>query len=97
GNNTIGRADTNRIAIDFGDESISKEEQAYIRYDNEDRSFLLVPNLTKTNVIAHNETRPAQPVPLNAMDLITMGRTQLVFVPFCGPDFDWGELSELNR
>lgn len=97
GNNTIGRADTNRIAIDFGDESISKEEQAYIRYDNEDRSFLLVPNLTKTNVIAHNETRPAQPVPLSAMDLITMGRTQLVFVPFCGPDFDWGELSELNR
>ena len=32
---------------------------------------------------------------LAAMDLITMGRTQLVFVPFCGHDFDWAELSEM--
>ena len=27
------------------------------------------------------------------MDVITMGRTQLVFVPFCGSEFDWAELS----
>jgi hypothetical protein len=25
-----------------------------------------------------------------------MGRTQLVFVPFCGPEFDWAALSEQN-
>ena len=31
------------------------------------------------------------------MDVITMGRTQLVFVPFCGPDFDWSALSEPNK
>lgn len=97
GNNAIGRASSNRIPIDFGDESISGEEQAYLRYDSTDRSFLLVPNLSKTNVVSVNNDRPAQPVRLSAMDLITMGRTQLVFVPFCGPDFDWGELSELNK
>jgi hypothetical protein len=28
------------------------------------------------------------------MDVITVGRTQLVFVPFCGPEFDWSELTE---
>ncbi|MEM1306518.1 MAG: FHA domain-containing protein, partial [Pseudomonadota bacterium] len=97
GNNSIGRGPSNRIPVDFGDESISNEEQAYVRYDSTDRSFLLVPNLSKTNVVSVNNDRPAQPVPLNAMDLITMGRTQLVFVPFCGPEFDWGELSELNK
>lgn len=97
GNNTIGRSSSNRIPIDFGDESISNSEQAYLRYDSTDRSFLLVPNLTKTNVVSVNNDRPAQPVRLTAMDLITMGRTQLVFVPFCGSEFDWGELSELNR
>ncbi|MEO1695315.1 MAG: FHA domain-containing protein [Pseudomonadota bacterium] len=96
GNNTIGRGPANRIPIDFGDDSISTDEQAYLRYDPTDRSFLLVPNMSKTNVITHNESRPAQPVPLAAMDLITMGRTQLVFVPFCGADFDWAELSELG-
>lgn len=96
GNNTVGRGTNNRIPLDFGDDSISSEEQAYVRYDPTDRSFLLVPNMSKTNVITHNESRPAQPVPLNAMDLITMGRTQLVFVPFCGADFDWAELSGLS-
>ena len=94
GNNTIGRAKSQRIAIDFGDETISGEEQAYIRYDSVDRKFLLVPNLAKTNIVAINDRKPTGAVELAAMDLITMGRTQLVFVPFCGQDFDWAELSE---
>jgi hypothetical protein len=97
GNNTLGRATSNRIAIDFGDDAISSEEQAYIRYDSSDRSFLFVPNLSKTNVVSLNEKRPAAAVELAQMDVITMGRTQLVFVPFCGPDFDWSALSEPNK
>ncbi len=94
GNNTIGRAKTQRIPIDFGDETISSEEQAYLRYDSIDRKFLLVPNLAKTNIVAVNDKKPTSAVDLVAMDLITMGRTQLVFVPFCGPEFDWSELTE---
>jgi len=96
GNNTVGRATSNRIPIDFGDDAISGEEQAYVRYDSADRSFLLVPNLSKTNVVSVNEKRPTSATPLRAMDVIAMGRTQLVFVPFCGPEFDWGELSGLK-
>lgn len=96
GNNTIGRAATQRIPIDFGDDSISSEEQAYIRYDSADRKFLLVPNLAKTNIVAVNERKPTGAVELAAMDLIAMGRTQLVFVPFCGNDFDWAELSDMK-
>ena len=88
GNNAIGRAKTQRIPIDFGDETISNEEQAFIRYDSVDRTFLLVPNLAKTNIVAVNDRKPTGAVELAAMDLITMGRTQLAFVPFCGHDFD---------
>jgi hypothetical protein len=94
GNNTVGRARTQRIAIDFGDETISGEEQAYIRYDSADRSFLFVPNLAKTNVVSINNRKPTAAVALQAMDVITMGRTQLAFVPFCGSDFDWSELAD---
>jgi hypothetical protein len=94
GNNTLGRSSTQRIPIDFGDDSISSEEQAYIRYDSTDRSFLFVPNLAKTNVVSINDKRPAGAVELSQMDVITVGRTQLVFVPFCGPEFDWSELTE---
>jgi hypothetical protein len=97
GNNAIGRGATQRIAIDFGDDAISAEEQAYIRYDSTDRSFLFVPNLAKTNIVAVNNKRPTGAVKLEAMDMITMGRTQLAFVPFCGEEFDWSELAELQE
>jgi hypothetical protein len=94
GNNSIGRGRNQRIAIDFGDDSISSEEQAFIRYDSSDRSFLFVPNLSKTNVVSINDKKPTGAVALSGMDVITMGRTQLAFVPFCGDDFDWSELQD---
>jgi FHA domain-containing protein len=96
GNNAIGRAPRQRIPLDFGDESISSEEQAYIRYDSSERSFLFVPNLAKTNVVSVNDARPTAAVELQHMDVITIGRTQLVFVPFCGAEFDWSDIAE-NR
>lgn len=94
GNNTVGRSAANRIPLDFGDETISAEAQAYIRYDSTDRSFLFVPNLAKTNVVSVNEKRPAGAVELKAMDIVTFGRTQVAFLPFCGPEFDWSEISD---
>ena len=94
GNNTIGRSSANRISLDFGDDAISGEEQAYIRYDSAERSFLFVPNLAKTNIVSVNDKRPAGAVALTQMDVITMGRTQVVFVPFCGPEFDWSAIAE---
>jgi len=97
GNNAIGRGGSQRIPLDFGDTSISSEEQAYIRYDSVDRSFLLVPNLAKTNVVAVNSKRPTGAVKLERMDVISMGRTQLAFVPFCGEEFDWSELADLKE
>lgn len=97
GNNGIGRGKNQRIPIDFGDDTISAEEQAYIRYDSMDRSFLFVPNLSKTNIVAVNDKKPTGAVKLELMDVITMGRTQLAFVPFCGEEFDWSELSDLKE
>ncbi len=94
GNNTIGRSRANRIPLDFGDDSISAEAQAYVRYDSTDRSFLFVPNLAKTNVVSVNDKRPTGAVELKPMDVLTLGRTQVAFLPFCGPDFDWSELTE---
>jgi hypothetical protein len=96
GNNTVGRSRSQRIPIDFGDEAISNEEQAYIRYDSVDRKFMLVPNMAKMNIVAVNDKKPTTAVELAAMDLITMGRTQLCFVPFCGVEFDWAELMEMK-
>jgi hypothetical protein len=97
GNNAVGRSKHQRIPLDFGDDTISSEEQAYIRYDSMDRSFLFVPNLSKTNVVAINDKKPTGALKLELMDVITMGRTQLAFVPFCGEEFDWSELTDLKE
>lgn len=94
GNNTIGRDVGQRIPLDFGDDAISSHEQAYIRYDSGERSFLFVPNLAKTNVVSVNNKRPTAAVELVAMDVIGIGRTQVVFVPFCGSEFDWAEIAD---
>jgi len=92
GSNTIGSASDQRIPIDFGDEYISKQEQAYIRYDADDRQFLFIPNLAKTNVVSIDNVKPTSAVRLMPYDIISMGSTQLVFIPFCGDEFDWSDL-----
>ncbi len=92
GSNTIGSDPGQRIPIDFGDDYISKEEQAYIRYDADDRQFLFIPNLAKTNVVSIDNVKPTSAVRLMPYDIIAMGNTQLVFIPFCGDEFDWTDL-----
>lgn len=91
GNNSIGRDPSQRVPLNFGDDTISGHEQAFIRYDHEDRKFLFIPNLSKTNVVALNSEKPTTAVPLQAWDEIRMGQTRLRFIPVCGPEFDWAD------
>ncbi len=92
GSNTIGRAPSQRVPIDFGDDAISGEKQAFLTYDERKRSYQLVPNLERPNLVYHNDSALVSNVDLKAHDKVMLGRTTLLFVPLCGPDFDWGEL-----
>lgn len=91
GSNTIGRSSSQRIAIDFGDDTISGEQQAFLVYDGRKRQFSLVPNLGRPNLVQLNESALLANAELKARDRITMGRTTLLFMPLCGPDFDWSD------
>lgn len=91
GSNTIGRNPSQRISIDFGDDSISGDQQAFLVYDGRKRQFQLVPNLGRPNLVHLNDAALLAGAVLNANDRITMGRTTLMFVPLCGPDFEWSE------
>jgi hypothetical protein len=92
GSNTIGRSGSQRVPIDFGDDAISSEKQAFLTYDERKRSYQLVPNLERPNLVYHNDAALTSNVDLKQHDKVMMGRTTLLFVPLCGPDFDWGEL-----
>jgi hypothetical protein len=92
GSNTIGRSPGQRIPVDFGDDAISSEKQAFLVYDGRKRQYQLVPNLERPNLVHLNDSALLANGELKPHDKITMGRTTLLFVPLCGPDFDWGDV-----
>jgi hypothetical protein len=88
GANSIGRAPSQQVCLDFGDQQISRERHAVIVYDPLSKRFFLqngeVRNLTYLNgevVLRHVE--------LNGGETIILGNTHLCFVPLCGPNFSW--------
>jgi pSer/pThr/pTyr-binding forkhead associated (FHA) protein len=88
-NNTIGRSKDMYICI-TGDESISRERHAVITFDPQQNAFHLGPGDGRGLVYVNGEVLLAHRK-LQPYDRIQMGKTKLVFVPFCGDKFTWGK------
>jgi hypothetical protein len=88
GMNSLGRDASQRVSLSFGDDSISREEHAFITYDEEQRCFYLQHG-GKSNLVRLGAQPVLSPTELKPNDLIRIGRTTLLFVPCCGPDFSW--------
>jgi hypothetical protein len=88
GMNSIGRAPGQRVRLDFGDETISREEHAFITYDDETRTFYLQHG-GKSNLVRLGGKPVLAPTVLNPNDTFRIGNTTFRFVACCGPDFDW--------
>ena len=91
--NSVGREKTNRIPLDFGDESISRIKHATIAYDDRSRTFYISHGGESENLVRVNGKVVLTPIELTAGDRIEIGHTTCVFVPLCGPNFDWSEIS----
>jgi hypothetical protein len=88
GMNSLGRDASQRVCLNYGDDSISREAHAYITYDEEQRCFYLQHG-GKSNLVRLGMQPVLSPTELQPNDLIRIGRTTLLFVPCCGPDFSW--------
>lgn len=86
-NNTIGRSEKMDICIK-GDETISRENHARLAYDVKHNAFHLIP-AESTNSIYVNEEPVYVPTKLSAYDLIELGESKFLFVPFCAERFNW--------
>ena len=75
-----------------GVRAIAGEKQAFLVYDGRKRQYQLVPNLERPNLVHLNDSALLANGELKPHDKITMGRTTLLFVPLCGPEFDWAEV-----
>jgi hypothetical protein len=88
GMNSVGRDPSQRICLDFGDETISREQHAFITYDDELRRYW-VQNGGKSNLVRLGDESLVAPAELKGNDVIRIGKTVLRFYPVCGPDFSW--------
>lgn len=91
GRNSVGRAATERVTLNFGDEGISREGHMFVTYDHRGRQFFVQPGLQGTNLTylddeALNETRP-----LESGQTLTLSETIVRFVAFCDESFDWSD------
>jgi hypothetical protein len=85
--NFIGRSEKMDICI-RGDDSISRENHAIVSFNPRNASFKLQPGEGR-GLVYLNSNDIDVPVILNPYDLMELGQTKLMFIPFCGVKFQW--------
>lgn len=85
--NFVGRDAKMDICIG-GDDAISRDNHAVISFNPKKNTYLLTPGEGR-GIIYLNEEEVATPAELKAYDMIELGQTKLLFVPFCGENFKW--------
>lgn len=90
GVNQIGRADSQNIRLDFGDDTISRFNHAAIAYDAEQNTFY-IGHGGKANIVRRNNRPVLSTEEMLPGDIIRVGETTLRFMPFCGEGFSWGD------
>lgn len=93
GRNEVGRGASANVKLDFGDQEVSRNAHAYITYDDEARLWYIQQGGGR-NLVRLAGRPVLEPMPLQARAEIRIGRTHLVFVPYCGEDFDWEDLGK---
>lgn len=92
GRNTIGRRETNEIAL-IGENSVSRENHASVFYDYKKSEFYIKPGDGNTMPYV-NDDMVTTMTKLNSYDVVEIGDCTLVFVPFCGEEFSWDKYIE---
>ncbi len=85
--NFIGRSEKMDISI-AGDETISRDGHAIISYNPKKNVFRIYPGESR-GIVYLNEEEVTSATELNAYDLIEIGQSKLLFIPFCGEKFQW--------
>lgn len=85
--NYIGRSEKMDICL-RGDDTVSRENHAFITYDNREKVFYLTSGEGRS-IVRLNGKALLTPMELNAYDRIEIGKTELLFIPLCGAAFTW--------
>lgn len=85
--NFIGRSPLMDVCVP-GDESVSRERHALVIFDPKKQQFWAVPGDASGLVYLNGDLVHA-PTHMNGDDVLEVGQTKLVLVPFCGAKYSW--------
>lgn len=86
GKNFIGRSNTMDVVL-IDDKTISRDKHGSLTYDPKGNAFYLAPEGGNTVYLNGEMLETAQK--LQTDDVITIGETDLVFIPYCKEDRKW--------
>lgn len=92
GKNFIGRSPQMDIVLE-GDANVSRDRHAIVTYEPKGRMFFAQPGEAR-ELFYVNDQVVLMNVVLNDRDVISVGKTQLMFIPLCGPEFSWDDLKK---
>ncbi len=92
----IGRGEDQTVRLDFGDNSISRENHAAIAYDPEQQTFF-IGHGGKANLVRVNNRPVLSTEELQSDDKVRIGETTLRFVAFCGHSFSWDRDEDIKH
>ena len=87
--NFIGRAPNMDIAVE-GDNMISRERHAIVIFDPKKKSFWALPG-DASGLVYLNGEMVNSPTAMKADDVLELGQSQFVLVPFCGDRYSWDD------
>lgn len=87
GGNCVGRSEKMDVRI-MADSTVSRENHAFVSYDVRERRFYAMRGETR-NITYVNGKALRREVELNSRDILEIGSSKFMLVPFCGPEFDW--------
>lgn len=91
GRNFIGR-DSDMDVI-LGDSTVSRNKHAIVVYEPKQKMFLATPGDSRSLFYVNDDVVLAM-TKLKAYDRLSIGNSELLFLPFCGENFCWEDTKE---
>jgi hypothetical protein len=85
--NFIGRSPAMDVCV-AGDDAVSRERHALVIFDPKKQVFWAVPGDSSGLVYLNGDIVHA-PTQMQQEDVLEVGRTKLVLIPFCGEKYNW--------
>jgi hypothetical protein len=87
--NYIGRAPAMDVAIE-GDNTVSRERHGIVVFDPKKQSFWILPG-DAAGLVYLNGEMVNTPTAMDRDDILEIGKSKLVLIPFCGEKYTWAE------